>query len=64
MAAKLQMTQFRSANGSNRSQRETLRSLGLGRIGQSAERADTAEIRGMIDAVSHLVRVEDGGKAG
>lgn len=57
MAAKLQITQLRSANGTSRPQRETLRSLGLGRIGQSAERSDTPQIRGMIDAVSHLVRV-------
>jgi large subunit ribosomal protein L30 len=60
MASKLQITQFKSANGTNKPQRETLRSLGLGRIGQRAERADSAEIRGMINAVRHLVRVEDG----
>jgi large subunit ribosomal protein L30 len=60
LASKLQITQFRSANGSNRPQRETLRSLGVGRIGQSAEQTDSPQIRGMIDAVRHLVRVEGG----
>ena len=60
MASKLQITQLRSANGSSKPQRETLRSLGLGRIGQSAERNDSPQIRGMIDAVSHLVQVDDG----
>ena len=55
--AKLQITQYRGTNGSSRAQRETLRSLGLGRIGRSRERDDSAQLRGMIRAVSHLVRV-------
>jgi large subunit ribosomal protein L30 len=56
---KLHVTQLRSANGASRRQRETLRSLGLGRIGQSVDREDTPQLRGMIDAVGHLVRVSD-----
>jgi large subunit ribosomal protein L30 len=43
-------------------QRETLLGLGLTRIGRVREVPDTPEVRGMIAKVSHLVRVEDGGK--
>jgi large subunit ribosomal protein L30 len=41
-------------------QRDTLRSLKLGRIGKEAKYADTPQLRGMIRAVSHLVEVSDG----
>ena len=57
MADKLKLTQHRSANGTNKAQRETLRSLGLGRIGARSEHKDSPVLRGMIDAVNHLVRV-------
>jgi large subunit ribosomal protein L30 len=63
MASKLQITQYRSANGTNHAQRDTLRSLGLGRIGNTTERADCPQLRGMIRAVDHLVKVDEG-KAG
>jgi large subunit ribosomal protein L30 len=56
---KLLITQERSRNGSNRRQIDTLRSLGLRRIGQSVEREDTPEVRGMLYAVAHLVKVEE-----
>jgi large subunit ribosomal protein L30 len=46
----------------HRRQRETLLGLGLTRIGRVREVPDTPEVRGMIAKVSHLVRVEDGGK--
>ena len=59
MADKLRITQYRSANGANPRQRETLRTLGLGRIGKSVERPDEPVVRGAIATVSHLVRVED-----
>jgi large subunit ribosomal protein L30 len=49
--------QVRSANGTNPRQRETLRSLRLGRIGSSSERADGPELRGMLKVVGHLVEV-------
>jgi large subunit ribosomal protein L30 len=55
----LKITQRRSQNGSDKRQRETLRSLGLRRIGQSAEHEDTPQIRGMIHKVRHLVEVVD-----
>ena len=53
------ITQVKSANGTNKSQRETLRSLGLRKIGQTVERPDSPQLRGMIYAIAHLVRVED-----
>ena len=51
--------QVRSVNGSNGKQRDTLRSLGLRRIGQSVERPDSPQLRGMVHAVRHLVVVEE-----
>jgi large subunit ribosomal protein L30 len=56
---KLRITQERSRNGSNRKQIDTLRSLGLRRIGQSVDREDTPQVRGMLYAVAHLVKVEE-----
>jgi large subunit ribosomal protein L30 len=58
VAGKLRITQYRSANGANPAQRDTLRTLGLGRIGRSVERPDDPAVRGAIAAVAHLVRVE------
>ena len=57
--AELSVTQRRSANGANGRQRDTLRSLGLRRIGQTVEVHDTPQARGMLHAVRHLVRIED-----
>jgi large subunit ribosomal protein L30 len=54
----LRVTQRKSQNGSDKRQRETLRSLGLRRIGHSVEHEDTAQIRGMIHKVRHLVEVD------
>jgi large subunit ribosomal protein L30 len=53
----VRVTQRRSRNGADQRQRDTLRSLGLRRIGQSVEHADTPQIRGMIAKVAHLVEV-------
>jgi large subunit ribosomal protein L30 len=58
--SKLRITQRRSRNGCDQRQRDTLRSLGLHKIGHSVEHADTPQIRGMIAKVSHLVEVSDG----
>jgi large subunit ribosomal protein L30 len=60
MAGTLRIRQVRSANGSSRRQRDSLRTLGLGRIGRSAERPDDPTVRGLIASVRHLVVVEDG----
>ena len=58
--SKLVITQRRSRNGSDQRQRDTLRSLGLRRIGQRVEHDDTPQIRGMIAKVAHLVDVSEG----
>ena len=55
--SKVVVTQRRSRNGSDQRQRDTLRSLGLRRIGHSVEHEDTPQIRGMIAKVAHLVEV-------
>jgi large subunit ribosomal protein L30 len=57
--ASVVVVQRRSANGANRRQRETLRSLGLGRIGRSVEHRDNPALRGMVKTVAHLVTIED-----
>jgi large subunit ribosomal protein L30 len=58
--SKLVVTQRRSRNGANKRQLDTLRSLGLRRIGQTVEHADTPQIRGMLHKVRHLVEIADG----
>jgi large subunit ribosomal protein L30 len=58
VAGKLRITQYRSANGANPAQRDTLRTLGLGRIGRSVERPDEPAVRGAIATVHHLVKVD------
>jgi large subunit ribosomal protein L30 len=55
----VKVTQVKSKNGSNHAQLETLRSLGLRRIGQTVEVKDNEAIRGMLHRVRHLVKVED-----
>jgi large subunit ribosomal protein L30 len=57
---KLVITQVRSLNGSNPAQRATMQSLGLGKIGRSTEREESDVVRGMVAAVAHLVKVENG----
>jgi large subunit ribosomal protein L30 len=59
VAGKLRITQCRSANGANPRQRDTLRTLGLGRIGRSVERPDDPSVRGALRTVQHLVKVDD-----
>ncbi len=58
--ASLSVTQRRSRNGANRKQLETLRSLGLRRIGHTVQLEDSQQARGMIHAVRHLVEVREG----
>ena len=57
--AQLKVTQVKSEIGGSRPQRNSLRSLGLKRIGQSVLKPDKPEFRGMIQAVRHLVSVEE-----
>jgi large subunit ribosomal protein L30 len=59
MAGTLKVTQIKSANGANPAQRDTLRTLGLGKIGRSTERPDQPTVRGAIHTVRHLVKVEE-----
>ena len=55
----LKVTQRKSRNGSDKRQLDTLRSLGLRRIGQTVEVNDTPQIRGMLHKVRHLVEVDE-----
>ena len=55
----LKVTQRKSRNGSDKRQLDTLRSLGLRRIGQTVEVHDTPQIRGMLHKVRHLVEVDE-----
>jgi large subunit ribosomal protein L30 len=57
----LVITQLKSSNGADKRQLATLRSLGLRRIGQSVERADSPQLRGMVHKVRHLVEVSEDG---
>jgi len=57
--AQLKVTQTKSKIGGTKAQRDSLRSLGLHRIGDSVVKADRPEIRGMIHVVRHLVVVEE-----
>ena len=57
--ARLKVTQTRSMIGSRQNQRNTLRSLGLKRLGDVVVKEDRPEIRGMVATVTHLVRVEE-----
>jgi large subunit ribosomal protein L30 len=59
MASTLKICQVRSPNKSSRKQRDTLRSLGLGRIGKCSERPDAPQLRGQLRVVGHLVDVEE-----
>ncbi|HEV2923366.1 MAG TPA: 50S ribosomal protein L30 [Solirubrobacteraceae bacterium] len=58
--ASVSVTQRRSKNGANQRQIDTLRSLGLRRIGHTVQVEDTEQARGMLHAVRHLVEVKDG----
>jgi large subunit ribosomal protein L30 len=55
----MKITQVKSKNGSDKRQLDTLRSLGLRRIGQTVEVQDTPQARGMVHRVRHLVRIEE-----
>jgi large subunit ribosomal protein L30 len=57
--AAVTVTQRRSKNGANQRQIDTLRSLGLRRIGHTVKVEDSEQARGMLHAVRHLVEVEE-----
>jgi large subunit ribosomal protein L30 len=58
MAKRLKVTQLKSKIGNKPNQRETLRSLGLKRIGDIIVKEDSLSVRGMVNTVAHLVKVE------
>ncbi len=55
----VRITQIRSAIGRHADQRQTLIGLGLNKLHRQRELEDTPAVRGMIDKISHLVRVVD-----
>ena len=57
--ATVKVTQIKSKNGSNQKQLDTLRSLGLRKIGQTVEVKDSEQARGMLHRVRHLIKVEE-----
>ncbi len=56
---RLKVTQTRSGIGGKQNQRDTLRCLGLKRLGDVVVKEDRPEIRGMVNTVTHLVTVEE-----
>mgnify|MGYP000864642689 CR=1 FL=1 len=54
----LKITLVKSPIGNDTRHRDTLRALGLHRIGQTVEQKDTPTVRGMLAKVNHLVKVE------
>ena len=61
---KLRITWVKSAIGYNESQKRTLTSLGFHRLNQSVVHEDSMSLRGMINRVRHLVKVEEASEAG
>ena len=57
---KVRVTQIRSQIGETKQHRGTLRALGLGKIGKTAEHDDGPVLEGMLRKVRHLVKVENG----
>jgi large subunit ribosomal protein L30 len=60
--AELLIKQVRSSSGTSPRQRDTLRTLRLGRIGKTVTREDTEHLHGLLRKVEHLVTVEPAGK--
>ncbi len=59
MAKKLKITQVQSLIGSQPKHRRTMKALGFHRHQETLEKADTPQIRGMLNQVRHLVKVEE-----
>jgi len=57
--AKIKITQVRSRIHSTKRQKATLDALGLKKLNRSVEHEDTPQIKGMVKAVDHLVKVEE-----
>jgi len=59
MAKQLRITLINSLIGRPEPQRKTVKALGLSKLHQAVEHKDTPQIRGMVDKVIHLVKVEE-----
>jgi len=59
MPKTLQITLVKSPIGFNKRQKATVKALGLSKLHQTVEQADNPAVRGMINAVSHLVVVKE-----
>ena len=59
MSGTVKVRQTKYKNGSDKRQLDTLRSIGLRRIGQTVEVSDTPQMRGMLHKVRHLVEVDE-----
>lgn len=57
--AKLKITLMRSTNKVVKNQKATVQALGLKKIGSTVEKDDNPQIRGMINVVHHLIKVEE-----
>ena len=55
----IKVTLVRSPIGYNKKQKDTVRALGLRRMNQTVEHPDTPAVRGMLNKVVHLIRVEE-----
>ncbi|NCP16218.1 50S ribosomal protein L30 [bacterium] len=58
-ARTIKVTLVRSPIGFPKPQKATVRALGLRRMNQTVEHADTPALRGMLAAVIHLIRIEE-----
>jgi len=56
---KIKVKLVKSTNGCKQGHRDTVRGLGLKKLNQVSELADTPEVRGMISRVNYLVRIEE-----
>ena len=56
--ATVRVTQVRSSIGQSERHRGTLRALGLGRIGRSAEHQESPQLAGMLRKVRHLIQID------
>ncbi len=56
---KVTVTWIKSGIGYSQRQKDTVRALGLHRLHQTVELRDTPEVRGMVEKVRHLVKVEE-----
>jgi large subunit ribosomal protein L30 len=61
MASVLDIKQVKSSNGASKKQLDSLRTLGLGKIGRQVQRPDDAVVRGLVASVDHLVKVGNDG---